>query len=77
MMNEMERGGSRNHQPLRLSVCPVAYPDFIQIEHQIGCTTLDRITHAGYSWIKDHSWNLQTRLYLWRAFLLDQFRRMT
>jgi hypothetical protein len=72
----MERGGSRHDRLLRLSILPVRYPDFINIEREIGWTTLDRIMHAAYNLIKKHSWNLQTRRFLWRAFLLDQFRRM-
>jgi hypothetical protein len=76
-MNGMERGGSPDHHLLRLSVFPVEYPNLIKIEHQIGWMGLYRIMHAAYSLIRKHFWNLQARLFLWRAFLLDQFRRMT
>jgi hypothetical protein len=77
MMNGMERGGSRNEQPLWLSILPVGYADFIQIEDQIGWTTLYRIMHIAYNSFETDSWNLQARLFLPRAFLLDQFGGMT
>jgi hypothetical protein len=77
MMNRKERGGSQNHHLLPLSVFPVQYPDFINIEREIGRTTLDRFVHAACSSIEEHSWNLQMRLFFWRASLLDQFRGMT
>jgi hypothetical protein len=73
----MEGSRYRNHHLLRASILPVGYPDFIEIEHQIDRTTLYLLVHTAYSLIKKHSWNLDTRLVLLRAFLLDQFRRMT